>query len=135
MKPISTKLLPKCGEERERKFIKSAIKMISTSLFHPLIFFASSHPLLRFRKNALNTQFFSLLFSVIILFRHHESLTFSLDSQHKKNLTHRNSFCFSVGGSKKFPFEKTFYFFFHHAKLCALLFQRGFNSSIYQLFM
>jgi hypothetical protein len=65
-------------EERKRKFIKSAIKMISTSLFHPLIFssfYSFAHPLLRFGKNALNTQFFSLLFSVIILFRHHESLT------------------------------------------------------------
>lgn len=63
----------------KRKFIKSAIKMISTSFFHPLIFFFFFTHFFSFSRrkkiNALNTQFFSLLFSVIILFRHHESLT------------------------------------------------------------
>jgi hypothetical protein len=56
------------------------------------------------------------------LFRHHESLTsLSWLATTGKKIIQKFSFCFSVGGRKKFPFEKTFtsLFFCCHAKfLC-----------------
>lgn len=59
-------------------------------------------------KNALNTQFFSLLFSVIILFRHHESLTFFLDSRNKKNHTKNFLFVSLLVAGRNFLSRKTF---------------------------
>lgn len=122
-----------CGRrKRKRKFIKSAIKMISTSLFHPLIFssfFFAAHPLLlRFsRKNALNTHFFhssSALSFCSVITKVWLSLSWLATTEKK---SYKIFFLFLCWWQQEISSYFTFFFRLHAKIFCALLFQRGFK--------
>lgn len=115
------------------------LKWFSTSLFHPLIFFffIFAHPLVFFRKKRPKyTFFFTPLqrYHFVPSSRKFDFLSWL--SQQKKSYK-KFSFCFSVGGRKKFPFEKNIYFTFFccHAKfLCPFVstrFQLKYLSTFY----